>query len=392
MNKDILNTGVQKFIKNNLNTDIVSVLLKKSPFQSISPQELAQQLEARKKCEDKLPTWFGTPQIYYPKKLHIEQSSSELTAVYKAGIPSGKSLLDTTGGFGVDSYFFSKKMIELIYCETNLELAVIAAHNFEILAIKNVIAHQGDGIEYLQNLKKKIDWVYIDPSRRHSTKGKVFKLSDCLPNVPEQLELIYKKSKNILIKTAPLLDISSGLKELQGVREIHVVAVKNEVKELLWVLEQGFAEKILVKTIDLRKKDDNRFEFYLDEEKSADSSLSLPQRYLYEPNAAILKSGAFKLVSNKFKINKLHTNTHLYTSDELIDFPGRRFRIDQQLAYNSKAIKALRIQQANIATRNFPHPTDQLRKKFKFKDGGESYLFFTRAGNDKLVVLSCSKV
>ncbi|NKI27070.1 class I SAM-dependent methyltransferase [Arenibacter sp. 6A1] len=391
MNNDILTPKVQSFINTNLNTDIMSVLLKPSPFEEVSSRELAQQIESKNKCKEKLPIWYNSPNIYFPKKIHIEQTSSETTANYKAKLVKGKSLLDVTGGFGVDSYYFSQNVSKVYHCDLNKELSKITTHNFKIMALKNIETHATDGLQFIQNSEEPFDWIYIDPSRRDDHKGKVFLLSDCLPNVPENLDAIFKKTKQVLIKTSPLLDFSAGINELQFVKEIHVVSVKNEVKEILWVLEYGYQNDILIKTINLNKTDQESFDFSLKDEKLAFSSLSHPLKYLYEPNSAILKSGAFKSVGNQYSLYKLHEHSHLYTSNSLVEFPGRIFKIEQTLAFNKKEIQKLGLKKANITTRNFPQSVADIRKKFKIKDGGEQYLFFTTDKEGKYVVLQCTK-
>ncbi|MBS9463909.1 class I SAM-dependent methyltransferase [Flagellimonas sp. 389] len=391
MNKTLLNTGVQNFIKNNWNTDIVSVLLQKPIFEGISQKELAEQLEAKKKCKDKLPTWFNTANIYYPNKLNIEQTSSELTANYKSSLIAGKTLLDVTGGYGVDSYFFSKKFESILHCEINKELSEIAAHNFRMLGQNNVQCIATNGIDYLEKNEQRFDWFYIDPSRRDDTQGKVFKLKDSLPNLPFHLKLLFDRTKQILVKTSPLLDISQSLKELEFVKEIHVVAVDNDVKELLYILEYGFEEVVTIKAINLTKNKETPFSFKLNEEQSTISEYGNPQHYLYEPNSAILKSGGFKSVGKRFGLKKLHQHSHLYTSQALIDFPGRRFEIQKVLPYSKKTIKELALTKANVTIRNFPMSVAEIRKKHKIKDGGEAYLFFTTAMDETRVIISCKR-
>lgn len=392
MNKNILHTDIQEYISKNINSDIVSVLLKKTPFDSVTSQELAQQIECKKKCQKKLPIWFIQPGIYYPKKINIEQTSSEVTAVYKSELASGKVLVDLTGGFGVDSYFFAKKMERVFHCEIDKHLAQIASHNFGILNQKNIQTIAKNGLDFLKNSDQRFDWIYIDPSRRNETKGKVFQLSDCLPNVPDNLDLLFKKSDNILIKTSPLLDISIGIQELRFVKEIHIVAVENEVKELLWVLEKGYTKEVTTKTINYKKSIKQIFDFIISDEKKAISVYSMASSYLYEPNSAILKSGAFKSVGVNFSLKKLHQHTHLYTSEDLVDFPGRRFRITQVLPYNKKALSILKGKQANIAIRNFPDTVATIRKKFKISSGGDVYTFFIQNLEDKYCVVICSKI
>lgn len=392
MNKAILNTGVQDFIHKNWNTDIVSVLLKKQLFEGVSQKELAEQLEAKKKCKDKLPSWFNTLNIYYPNKLNIEQTSSEQTARYKSKLINGKTILDVTGGFGVDSYFFSKQIDTVFHCEINSELSEIAKHNFEVFGQNNITCIPDDGIQFLKSTIQKFDWIYIDPSRRNNDKGKVFLLKDCLPNLPENLQALFEKTKNVLVKTSPLLDISQSIKELDFVKEIHVVAINNEVKELLYVLEHGFKKDITINAINLIQDQEVFFSFSLHEEPSVVVTYNNPEKYLYEPNSAILKSGGFKSVAKAYGIKKLHQHSHLYTSEVLIDFPGRRFEIRTVLPYSKNALKELKISKANITTRNFPASVAALRKKHKIKDGGDVYLFFTTNLDNKHIVIISNKV
>lgn len=369
----------------------MSVLLRDHGFSGVDSRELAQQIEVKGKCREKLPTWFNTPGIYYPNKLNIEQTSSEITARYKAEIVSGNWLLDLTGGLGVDSYFFSHRTDRVTHCEIDPDLAKIAQYNFKVLGRTNIDTFVGDGLAHLSHLRSRADWIFIDPSRRNNAKEKVFLLSDCLPNVPENLDLIAKHTRHIMIKTSPLLDISAGLRELRSVKEIHILSVKNEVKELLWIVESGYQGEITIKTANLLPSGKEVFDFFMSDEKSASPQYSVPLTYLYEPNSAILKSGAFKLVGIRHGLYKLHEHSHIYTGDTLIPFPGRRFKIEQQLPFNKKAIQDLGISKANITTRNFPISVAEIKKKFKIKDGGEDYLFLTTDHQGKKIILRCSK-
>ncbi len=370
----------------------MSVLLKKPLFEGVSQKELAEQLEGQKKSREKLPTWFNTARIYYPNKLNIEQTSSEPTAQYKANLVDGKTLLDLTGGFGVDSYFFSKKIDTVFHCEIDENLSEITSHNFTMLGRKNIECFAENGIDFLKHTSEKLDWVYADPSRRSDKKGKVFLLRDCLPDIPKNLNLIFEKTENVLLKTSPLLDIKQGVEELEFVKEVHVVALQNEVKELLFVLEKGFVGDIAIKTVNLKDSDGDSFSFMLSEEQNAAVVFGEPANYLYEPNAAILKSGGFKSVGSQFQLNKLHQHSHLYTASKLIDFPGRPFEIVKALPYSKSSIKKLGISKANITTRNFPVSVADLRKKHKISDGGEIYLFFTTDIHNNLLFLVCKKV
>jgi hypothetical protein len=393
LNEALLNTENQDFINNNLNSDTTTLLLKKNNNLVVDIKELIEQIEAKKRCQKKLPTWFHTPNLYYPNKLNIEQTSSETTAAYKAKIISGESIVDLTGGFGIDSYYFSKQFKTVIHCEINPELSKIVKHNLQQLETGNIQPIVGDGIQYLENNHSKFDWIFADPSRRHESKGKVFFLNDCLPNIPRHLDLLFKRSSNILIKTSPLLDLSVGISELNHVKAIHIIAVKNEVKELLWVLEKNNIENnIHIETVNIKSDNIEYFSFKFNEENSAEARYNLPLTYLYEPNSSILKSGGFNTVSEKLKVYKLHKNSHLYTSDTLIEFPGRIFKVDDIIFYNKKEIKEKGIVKANITTRNFPDSVENIRKKFKIKDGGNIYIFATTNMENQKILIICSKL
>ncbi len=393
MDHSILNTENQKFIDENLNSDVISLLLKSTSNHTADKKVLIEQIEAKKRCKKKLPTWFETKGIYFPNKLNIEQTSSETTAKYKASLMSGNSIIDLTGGFGVDCLYFSKVFENVTHCEINESLSQIVVHNFKQLLVENVTCVDKDGMDVLKQGDQTFDCIYIDPSRRNDIKEKVFLLKDCLPNVPEHLELLFKHSKNIMIKTSPLLDISIGINELKNVKTIHSIAVNNEVKELLWLLERGHEGKINIKAANLSKGVVQSFDFELSEESKAMPEYSPPLNYLYEPNAAILKVGAFNSISEKLKVYKLHRHSHLYTSENLLDFPGRHFKIESILPYNKKQFKRIvNIEKANITTRNFPDSVEQVRKKLSLKDGGKDYLFCTTTSSDRKVVIVCSKV
>jgi hypothetical protein len=223
-------------------------------------------------------------------------------------------------------------------------------------------------------------------------KGKVFLLKDCLPNVPELLDFYFKFAPNIMIKTAPILDITAGLSELENVKEIHIVAVDNEVKELLWILEKNSSQPIKMVTVNLAKDQAETFAFELNHIENT-VTYSLPKKYLYEPNAAIMKSGGFDVIPTQFGVEKLHQHSHLYTSDSLIEFPGRVFEIENGIHYNKVDMKQfLENKKANITTRNFTDSVETIRKKWKIKDGGKLYCFFTTDVNNTKIALLCSKI
>lgn len=392
MDLSILYPKVQEFIQDQLGVSIAKLALQKNPFPEIDWLTILNQIEAKTKSREKLPTWFSTKAIIYPSKLSIEQTSSERTAEYKSSLIAGNSLIDLTGGFGVDDYYFAKKINKITHCEINSDLSEIVGHNFKQLGVTNIECIAGDSLTTLQSTTEKWDWMYIDPSRRNDTKGKVFMLKDCLPNVPENLDFYFEKSDAILIKTAPLLDIAAGLSELQNVKTIHIVAIENEVKELLWELHKNYLGAIGIKTVNLTKDATNSFDFILNQE-STEANYSLPKRYLFEPNSAIMKSGGFNAISVQYRLDKLHKHSHLYTSNELIDFPGRVFEIQHAIPYSKKEIKIhLENSKQNITTRNFPETVELIRKKWKIKDGGDSYCFFTTDMNNDKIVLICTKI
>ena len=247
------------------------------------------------------------------------------------------------------------------------------------------------GSQSLKKSSNSFDVIYVDPSRRSDSKGKVFLLKDCEPNIPKYIDLLFNKTKTILIKNSPILDITSAINELKFVKEIHVVAINNDVKELLYILEKGYSKEILIKTINFTKN--NAQKFYFNYHKKPVSSYHEPLEYLYEPNAAILKSGAFHEISTQLNIFKLHQHSHLYTSKKRIEFPGREFKIIAVLPYDKKQIlKLLPNKKANITVRNFHKTVAQIRKELKIKDGGDSFLFFTTNIHNKFICMYCKKL
>lgn len=382
---------MRDYLKFHEHTPLHSFILKGSPFPDITIQELAQQLEGKRKAKGKLPLWYETKGIIYPPKLNLEQTSSEATARYKASLIHGKIIVDGTGGFGIDAYYFAQVANKVIHIEINEELSAFAKRNAETLQQQNVELVIGDSMEIIANSTLRFDTIFLDPGRRTDSKGKVFMLKDCIPNVPLYKNVLLSKCDALWIKTAPLLDISAGLEELKNVAEIHIVAVKNEVKELLWKLTTTKIKNPKITVVNLQSSDP-ALSFTYSEIFEATPSYGSPKKYLYEPNSALMKSGAFHWVCDAFRIEKLGEHSHLYTSDELVEFAGRRFEIKKVLPYLKKVGKELGITKANITTRNFPLKVEEIRKKLKIKDGGDVYLFFTTLTGGELVVIQCSKI
>jgi len=386
MNINILDKAVQDYINANLNADVNQIALAKSPFENVSSAELAGQIAAKKKSEKKLPTWSKHKDIYYPTALSIEQTSSEITAEYKSKLAIGNRLIDLTGGFGVDSFYFSKNVNAVTHCEINSDLSKIANHNATILTVKNIEFKSVDGIEFLKHTDSIFDTIYVDPARR-AEKGKVFMLKDCTPDVVSNLDLLLSKGGRIIIKTAPLLDITAGLNELQNVSEIHIVSVKNECKEILWVIEPDSKSdvKIVATTLNDKQK---HFSFLKSEtEVYSEFTNSIDEdHYLYEPDASLLKSGAFDLIGLRYNLRKLHPQTQLFVSSLLNEeFPGRIFKISKVCSTGD--LKKLKDLAGNVIVRNYPAKPEELVKKYKIKPSKENFLLFSKIGNDENIVI-----
>ena len=378
MNQEKLNK-IRVFVAKYKDADLHSLLLKKSPFPEVSMQELVQQIKGRKVAEKKFP-FLNQENIIFPPNLNLEQASSQDTADFKKQLFKGRKFIDLTCGFGIDAYFLSQNFEEITLIEQNTELLDIVKHNWEVLGRKaNFINQKLE--DFLTNNKEKFDLIYLDPARRDNHNRKVFLLEDLSPNIIEIQEQLSDISTEILIKLSPLIDIQHLVSSLQNIYKIWIIAVKNEVKEVLVYLKKT-ENQPEISCINLQSSEPE-FHFNLDDEKYCKSEFSAPKKYINIPNNSVLKSGAFNLVSEKFGLRKLHQNTHIYTSEEKIEhFPGRIFETEE---INSKAIK--KGEQFNIITKNFPLKPEEIKKKYKIKDGGNQYLIAVKSlsGNHFLV-------
>ncbi|SEO09638.1 Conserved hypothetical protein 95 [bacterium A37T11] len=391
MNLALLNHNVQQYLLKSASLKPSDLALMKSPFKDVSAAELAEQLDGRQRSAKKIPLWHETDGIYYPPKLAMEQCSSTRTATYKAGlIPLNGRGADLTGGFGVDSYYFSRTCREVTHCEINAQLSQLVQHNNQILAAKNIRCINTDGLAWLKETNETFDYVYMDPSRRINQQ-KVFTLNDAEPAIVPHQEWMLQKAPLLIVKAAPMLDIAASLNQLLHVAEIHVISVGNECKELLFVQRRGHEGEPRVHCILLESTVQKSFTFALSEEKNCENTFGQVQKYLYEPDAALLKAGCFKLPAHFYQFKKLHQHTHLYTANQLnLVFPGRVFIVNDVKDYgafrkNKNPVKA------NIAARNFPMNTEQLRKKHKIIDGGDVYLFFVTDDRGDLKVIYSKK-
>lgn len=388
MNTAILAPDVQQYIDANLNGDVHRIALAKSPFPGVSAKELSAQIMAKKKSVKKLPTWFRHGQIYYPPLLSIEQCSSEITAKYKATLIGGGNVIDLTGGFGVDSFYFAKRAESVIHCELDAELSEIAAHNAKVLGAKNISCQPVNGLEYLAEHEVYFQTIYVDPARR-SKAGKVFMLKDCTPDIVTHLDLLLNKSEQVIIKTSPLLDISAGIKELKNVAAVRIISTKNECKELLFILKAEFEGEATLTAVTLNDTIKEISFSLRDVAEQSVGKMKVLGRYLYEPDVALLKSGAFNQIAQHFGLEKLDQHTHLYTSDSAnSEFPGRIFTVNE--VYTAQELKKEKSLVGNVIVRNYPEKAENLIKKFKIKSSDNQFLIFTKDGNHGFIIIDAT--
>lgn len=376
MNQNILTQEFQDYLKIIEQEDFKSIGLKKSLFDGISSAEIAQQLKGIQVAKYKFPTLYSTKNIYFPPSINLEQASSEAAANYKSSLVKGKTLIDLTAGFGIDTMAFAKNFEKVYHIEQNPELSEIVQHNAQILA-PNLETYTGTFQLFFEtNPESKFDVIYLDPARRNSS-GRKFILEDLEPNILEWMPTFFEKSNKIIIKLSPLLDITSTLQQIDSISEIHIVALKNEVKDFLLIIDKNCSTKNpLIKAINL-ESNQPEFSFNFEDEYNSNANFGTVQQYIYEPNVAILKTGAFKLLSEKFNLHKLHQNTHLYTSNELLnEFPGKIYSVEKHINHPKKEIIKSK---ANLLVKNYNQAIDIVKKKFKITDGGETTLIFTQS-------------
>ena len=389
----LISSDIQNYINQNLNSDLNKLLLKKSPFSDVTMQEIVQQIKGSKTAEKKFP--FLTKEgIVFPPNLNLEQASSQSTAEYKAQNLTGKSFLDLTCGFGIDAYFLSKNFDEVTLIEQNSELISIVENNWKTLGRKANFINENLEI-FLESLRdpqidnfNKFDVVYLDPARRDQQNKKKFLLEDLSPNLLEIQEKLHSITDKIIVKLSPLIDISYLISELKNITEIQIIAVRNEVKELVLIIENNQStdnqQPTTIKCINL-ESNEPEFSFNFNDEKSAKSEFSESSKFLFIPNNSILKAGAFNIISEKFGLKKLHPNTHFYTSEHNIEnFPGRVLQIEKIEAKDLK-----KGEKYNIVSKNYPLKPEEIKKKYKLNDGGNHYLIFTQSVYGKEILKSC---
>ncbi|WP_314203811.1 class I SAM-dependent methyltransferase [Capnocytophaga bilenii] len=370
---DLQYKEIQAFIKEHLDIDTTQLLLKKPIFATISNSVLAQQIEGYKVAQRKFPSLLAEG-IQFPKKLNLEQTSSEATATYKAKLLQGEHFLDLTAGFGIDAYFLSQSFEEITLVEQDAELLQLVAQNWKVLGRKATFVNS-DAESFLQATTTYYDVIYIDPARRDHQLQKKFLLEDLSPNILELQELLLKKSAKVVTKLSPLIDIHYLLHTLNNITHIEIIALRNEVKEVLVIQEIASSlEEVEIRCVNLQSKDPI-LSFKAKEVQGTQATYGTPGRYLYIPNNALLKSGAFNYIATYYGLKKLEVNTHLYTSDELIDnFAGRILEVAQ---IHPKQIK--KKTHYNIITKNYPLSVAEIKKKYHLEEGGTEYLIFTRS-------------
>ncbi|RSK51156.1 THUMP-like domain-containing protein [Hymenobacter rigui] len=390
-----LPTAARRYVAEHLHDDPAQLALQARRYPGLPVPDLIRQIQARQKAKTKIPAWAENPDLVFPPTLSVEQASSARTAAFKASLVQGQRLADLTGGFGVDVAHFAATIAEVHYVERNAALADVVRFNLTQLGIENVQCHTGDAVQFLRNTPDTFDWLYLDPARRDTAAKKIFRLQDCEPDVLRLMPLLLHKSRCVLLKTSPMLDIEQAIQELRQVRRLWVVAVDNECKEVLYELGPEPAVDPERYTVNmLRNGQQQEFRLNRARETRAVARYAEPQQYLYEPNVAVLKAGAFKSIGTAFELLKLHQHSHLYTSDVLRpDFPGRIFRIRAVEKYDGAALRAHLgpDNRAHVTTRNFPDSVAEFRHRTAIKEGGDLYLFATTNLEGKLMVLVCEK-
>ena len=391
--------ALMAFIQAHLSDDPDRLLLSASRYPEIDMPFVVAQITARRQIKEKLPTWYQQEQLLFPAKIAAEQCSSEQTALYKQQlVTEGDTLCDLTGGLGIDSYYFSRRVKQVYYIERFPSYCEVARANMATLGARNVVVLEGDSTQWLDQLPA-IDVFYVDPARRGEGNKRMFALSDCEPDLTQLLPRLLAKAPRVIAKLSPMADLRQTLALLPTTQAIHILSVKNECKELLFVIGREPRESAVpIHCVHLTKQaaSDECFVCSLEAEQQAASHLATTlRRYLYEPNASVLKAGAFKQVACQFPVEKLQVSSHLYTSDHYLDrFPGRRFEVDELIPFHSKSCKQLAGQslQANVTTRNFPLTVEALRKKCRIREGGDIYLFATTGPKEEKLLIRTHKV
>lgn len=351
--------ATQEFIRKHVNEDVRALALQAAKYPDVDMPAAVQQIAGYQIASRKIPSWASVGQIRYPRHLSMEQCSSEQTARYKASLIKGDTLVDLTAGLGVDCSFLARNFKQVTYVERQEELCELAHHNFPLLGLSHITVCKDDACSFLENMEP-VDCIFLDPARRDSRGGKTVALADCEPNVIEMEPLLISKAKTVMIKLSPMLDITSALHDLKYITQIHLVSVQNECKELLLILKsEQNNQPVEIHCEQLINKDcSNHFAFTVEEERNSTNKLADSMlEYLYEPDVTLLKAGAYRILSSRFPVYKLHINSHLFTSSQYLpDFPGRHFQVVGVSGFAKKEIRHFLegVDKANLTVRNFP--------------------------------------
>ena len=389
LNDPLLQNEVQQYIRENLNIDTKQLILNSRVFPNIANNRLAIQINGFRLAKSKIPEWTKIDGIIYPERVSIEQCSSSITAKFKAKLVEGSSALDLTGGFGVDAHFLSQNFDNVYYVEKERKLANIAEHNFKLLQDKNVFVSNNSAEEIIHRITRRYDLIYLDPSRRDVVGKRVFNFQSCEPDITLLVDQLGEISEQVLIKAAPFLDIKKTIKDLGGVEKIWVVSVRNECKELLFLKGKDSWDPF-IETINLLPDgSEEKFHFKYSEEMNWIPSFGDFGYYIYEPNASILKAGAFKIIAKEFNLKKIAQDSHFYTSDKLHQyFPGRIFEIIKEI--NAKKLTDIK-EKVNVICRNYHLSSNEVVNKFKIKSGGEKYVLLTRDTSATGRIMLCTR-
>lgn len=370
--------------------DPLKLVLQQKRYPDIDLSLVAQQLEGQRQAMQKWPALACCEQYFFPPKLNREQSSSQATAEYKAQLFSrlgASSFADLTGGMGIDTYFIGRQAARVDYFELNPDLFPITQHNLAALGQHQIACHNTDSIHHLADHDTTYDLILIDPARRNSMGGRVVAFEDCTPNLLDNLTLLRSRCRHLMVKASPMIDIHQAAQQLGLVEEIHIISVNGECKEVLFLVSGGETIKTVETHCVNLQSADPAITFTTTQESAALPCFATCMgQYLYEPNASIMKGGCFNLLGNQLALAQLARNTHLYTSDALVDpFPGRRFRILQEVSLNAKEVKKILPEgKVHVATRNYPMAAADLQKKLKIKEGGHLFIIAATLGTKPL--------
>lgn len=385
--QDFAKREIQAFAKAHENDDVARLLLGAARYPDIDMPAAVQQIEGRRTAKEKWPSLLQCDDYLFPPRLNREQASSETTARYKAQLVHGTRCADLTGGMGIDTIAFAKVAEHVDYVERDPQLCTLMEHNLKVLGIGNVTVYCADSLDWLQSHLSPFTFhlIFVDPARRDNRGRKVAGFEDCTPNILEQMPLICSHCQRLMVKASPMIDIDMACRQLGGVEEVHVVSAGGECKEVLFLCGEPTGEPRIVC---------GQHSFTRSEESAAEVRLcSTVGRYLYEPDAALMKAGPYRSICQWYGVEKLGRNTHLYTSDKVVDgFPGRRFEMLQELKLSRKGVaEAIADGRAHVVTRNYPVAAADLLRQLGLKEGGELFVVATTIGT-RLCGFLCRRI